>query len=136
MFTVKICDTAVHSVNTVAVVIAPVGDFSTWDGEINSIQRLTCLTVEKCHILRAVKDIAAAVAVIFVCIADDLSLAVLSSVGSLGDEFGFSVAVEVCNAHLGIMLTCTDILTEVYPPEVLAFESVAVDDNIVSLALL
>ena len=116
MYTVKVGDAAVHSVNTVAVVVAPVGNFAARYREIDGIKCRACLTVKEGHILRTVKDIAVTVAVVLAAVSDDFTLAVFGAVGGLGDEFGFAVTVEISNTHLRIVLTCADILAQIDTP--------------------
>ena len=133
---VKIGDTAVHAVNAVAVVVAPVAHLASGYGKIYGIQRCACLSVKESHILWTAEDISLSVAVILAAVAYDLSPAVGGPVSGLCDELSLSVAVKVRNAHLCIVLTRSDILSQVYAPELFSLKCVAVNENIVGLSLL
>ena len=49
-------------------------------------------------------------------IADYISLSIDSSVGSLHNDFGASIAIEVVNHELGIVGACTNIMPHVDTP--------------------
>ena len=134
MHAVQIRDAAVEAIHTVAVAIAPGIDIAAGDRKRNRIERRTSLTVEQRHILRAVEDIAAGIAVVFRSVADDLARAVLRAISSLGDEFCLAVKVKVCHAHLRIMLPCADVDPHVHAPQGLSSKRHAVDIDLVGVA--
>ena len=131
---VEVGDAAEEAVDAVAVGVAPRADVPAARKVVDGVDRGAGLPVEDREELRAGEDVAAAVAVVRVGVADHRAFAVDRSVGRLHGDFRSSVAVVVEDLELRVVRASADVAPEVDAPQARAVELDRLDIDVAGVS--
>ena len=125
-YTVEISHSGKEAVGAVCISVAPSFDIAAWRNIFYRCHFSTCLAVENRYVFRARDNASVEIAPVCAAVAENFALTVGGAVGSLADEFGFAVAIEIGNEELGIVCTRADVFAKVDTPFECAVEFVAI----------